>query len=117
LTDVRRMMAEAKNPPPRPFPWAPVAAVVAVVILAAVGVFLARRAKRNRYRIRPAEVMRLIEASPDTPPVILDVRDGPTYAKSPVRIQDARHVAPEELRAGARALDFDVNRTVVAYCS
>jgi hypothetical protein len=117
LTDVRRMMAEAKNPPPRPFPWVLVAAVVAVVILAAVGVFLARRAKRNRYRIRPAEVMRLIEASPDTPPVILDVRDGPTYAKSPVRIQDARHVAPEELRAGARALDFDVNRTVVAYCS
>jgi rhodanese-related sulfurtransferase len=34
-----------------------------------------------------------------------------------VRIQDARHVAPEELRAGVRALDFDVNRTVVAYCS
>src|SRR4029077_5195341 len=106
-----------KNPPPRPFPWAPVAAVVAVVILAAVGVFLARRAKRNRYRIRPAEVMRLIEASPDTPPVILDVRDGPTYTKSPVRIHAPRHVAPEELRAGARALDFDVNRTVVAYCS
>jgi serine protease Do len=117
LTDVRRMMAEAKNPSPRPFPWAPVAAVVAVVILAAVGVFLARRAKRNRYRIRPAEVMRLIEASPDTPPVILDVRDGPTYTKSPVRIQDARHIAPEELRAGVRALDVDVNRTVVAYCS
>jgi hypothetical protein len=110
-------MEEAKNPPPRPFPWVPAAAVAAVMILAAVGVFLARRARRNRYRIRAAEVMRLIEASPDAPPVILDVRDGPTYTKSPVRIQDARHVAPEELRAGARALDFDVNRTVIAYCS
>jgi trypsin-like peptidase len=117
LTDVRRMMAEAKNPPPRPFPWPQIATVVAVVLLAAVGVFLAMRARRNRYRIRPSEVMRLIAASPEAPPVILDVRDGATYAKSPVKIQDARHLAPEELKAGARALDFDVNRTVVAYCS
>jgi rhodanese-related sulfurtransferase len=78
---------------------------------------LARRAKHNRYRIRPSEVMRLMEASPDSPPVILDVRDEPTYAKSPVKIQDARHVPPEDLQAGARALDFDVDRTVVAYCS
>jgi hypothetical protein len=117
LSDVRRMWAEAKNPPPRPFPWAQTAAAVAVVILATAGVLLARRAKHNRDRIRPSEVMRLMEASPDSPPVILDVRDEPTYAKSPVKIQDARHVPPEDLKAGARALDFDVDRTVVAYCS
>jgi len=62
-------------------------------------------------------VMRLIEASPDNPPIILDVRDGPTYAKSPVKIQDARHLVLENLQAGARPLDVDANRTVVAYCS
>ena len=61
--------------------------------------------------------MRLIEASPDSPPVILDVRDGATYAKSPVKIQDARHLSPEELETGLRPLDVDLNRTVVAYCS
>jgi S1-C subfamily serine protease len=117
LTDVRRMMAEAKNPPPRPFPWAQIAALATAAIAAVAFALLVRRAQRNRYRIRPSEVMRLIEASPDAPPVILDVRDGATYAKSPVKIQDARHLSPEELERGVRALDADANRTVVAYCS
>ncbi len=117
LTDVRRMMAEAKNPPPRPFPWKQIAAVVAVVVVAIVGVFLLLHWRRNRYRIRPSEVMRLIETSPEAPPVILDVRDATTYAKSPFKIQDARHIPPEDLKTGIRALDFDANRTVVAYCS
>jgi S1-C subfamily serine protease len=117
LTDVRRMLAEVKNPPPRPFPWMLVAAVAAVLVVAAAGVLLEMRRRRNRYWIRPSEVMRLIETSPETPPVILDVRDGPTYAQSPVKIQDARHLAPEELETGIRGLDVDTNRTVVAYCS
>lgn len=117
LTDVRRMMAEAKNPPPRPFPWTLVATLAAAALVASAAVLLVLRARRNRYRIRPSEVMRLIEASPDSPPVILDVRDGATYAKSPVKIQDARHLSPEELETGLRPLDVDLNRTVVAYCS
>jgi len=117
LTDVRRMMAEAKNPPPRPFPWMPIAAVVTLVVVAVAGVVLVMRSRRNRYRIRPSEVMRLIEASSDAPPIILDVRDGATYAQSPVKIQDARHLSPDELGTGIRALDVDANRTVVAYCS
>jgi serine protease Do len=117
LADVRRMMAEAKNPPPRPFPWTPVATLAAAALVASAAVLLVLRARRNRYRIRPSEVMRLIEASPDSPPVILDVRDGATYAKSPVKIQDARHLSPEELETGLRPLDVDLNRTVVAYCS
>jgi len=117
LTDVRRMMAEAKNPPPRPFPWMRVAALGAAAIVAVAAALLVVRARRNRYRIRPSEVMRLIEASPDAPPVILDVRDGAMYAKSPVKIQDARHLSPEELEKGVRALNVDANRTVVAYCS
>ena len=61
--------------------------------------------------------MRLIEASPDAPPVILDVRDRATYAKSPVKIQDARYFSPEELETGVRIPDVDASRTVVAYCS
>ena len=117
LTDVRRMMAEAKNPPPRPFPWALAATLSAAALVGGAIVLLVLRAQRNRYRIRPSEVMRLIEASPDSPPIILDVRDGATYAKSPVKIQNARHLSPEELEQGARALDIDANRTVVAYCS
>jgi len=111
------MMAEAKNPPPRPFPWMPIAAVVTLVVVAVAGVVLVMRSRRNRYRIRPSEVMRLIEASSDAPPIILDVRDGATYAQSPVKIQDARHLSPDELGTGIRALDVDANRTVVAYCS
>jgi serine protease Do len=117
LTDVRRMIAEAKNPPPRPFPWMQIAGVVGLLVIAVAGALLVMRWRRNRYRIRPSAVMRLIQASPDSPPVILDVRDGVTYAQSPVKIQDARHLSPEELEAGIRALDVDANRTVVAYCS
>jgi S1-C subfamily serine protease len=117
LPDVHRMVAEAKNPPPRPFPWMPIAVVAALLLLAAVGALLVRRQRRNRYRITPSEVMRLIETSPDSPPVILDVRDGAAYAKSPVTIQGARHLSPEALEAGGRALDVDAHRTVVAYCS
>jgi hypothetical protein len=117
LADVRRMMAEAKNPPPRPFPWKPIAAGAAVVAVACVAAFVVMRRRANRYRIWPSEVMRLIEASPDAPPVILDVRDRATYAKSPVKIQDARHFSPEELETGVRGLDVDASRTVVAYCS
>jgi len=61
--------------------------------------------------------MELIAASPESPPLILDVRDAATYAQSPVKIQDARHVATEDLKTGVRALDVDANRTVIAYCS
>lgn len=117
LADVRRMMAEAKNPPPRPFPWAQIAAAAALLVVALAGARLVMRWRRNRYRIRPTDVMRLIESSPNAPPVILDVRDRATYAKSPVKIQDARHVSPEDLESGLRALEVDANRTVVAYCS
>ena len=118
LTDVRRMMMEAKNPPPRPFPWAQAAAAALAVALAVVGALVALRWRRNRYRIRPSEVMRLIAASPESPPIILDVRDATTYAQSPVKIQDARHISTEELQKnGKHALDLDASRTVVAYCS
>jgi len=117
LPDVRRMTAEAKNPPPRPFPWTRVAVVAAVLVVGACGGVLGMRWRRDRYRIRPSEVMRLIETSREAPPIILDVRDAATYAKSPVKIPDSRHITSEELQTGGSALEIDTNRTVVAYCT
>jgi S1-C subfamily serine protease len=117
LPDVRRMTAEAKNPPARPFPWRTVATVLTVAVLGTGGGLLGMRWKRNRFRIRPSELMRLIEISPEQRPIILDVRDRATYAKSPVKIPDSRHVTPEELQAGTSALDIEASRTVVAYCT
>jgi len=72
--------------------------------------------RRNQFRIRPAEVAKLIESSPQ-PPMILDVRDRSTYDRSPVRIPNARHVAPDQLDAGMAALTIEPERTVVAYCT
>jgi len=115
LPDVRRLMAEAKNPPPRPFPWGTITVVVTVVSVGAAGAGLATRWRRNRYRIRPSEVLRLIETSREKP-IILDVRDTATYMQSPVKIPESRHVAPDELEAG-KLSEVERDRTVVAYCT
>jgi S1-C subfamily serine protease len=115
LPDVRRMTAEAQNPPSRPFPWATVAVAVTIASLAAYGTMLALRWRRNRYRIRPSEVARLLEGLDR--PLILDVRDTAAYEKSPVRIPNSKHVTPQELATGAAQLQSDPNRTLVAYCT
>jgi S1-C subfamily serine protease len=115
LPDVRRMTVEAENPPPRPFPWASVAAGITVSSLAAYGVMWVLRWRRNRFRISPSEVARLLESRER--PVILDVRDAPTYDRSPVRIPDSTHVTPLELATGMAHLKIDPSRTVVAYCT
>src|SRR2546422_293137 len=116
LPDVRRLAAEAKNPPPKPFPWAAVAAVVTALSLGGYAGMWGFYWRRNRYRIRPSEVMRLLETSRERP-IILDVRDAATYAKSPVRIPDARHITPRELETGVPALKIEPTRVVVAYCT
>lgn len=120
LPDVRRLTADnlerIKNPPPRPFPWATVTAVVALLSAGGWGAMWAVRWKKNRFRIRPSEVAKLLAASPE-PPVILDVRDTSTYAKSPVRIPNARHVSAEDLERGTADLDIERTRTLVAYCT
>ncbi len=120
LPDVRRVVAEnedkIRNPPPQPFPWRLVAALVAIVGAGAGGLIWALRWKRNRYRIRPVEVARLLEET-TPPPVILDVRDAKTYGNSPVRIPNALHLTAEDLEGGATPSGFEPDRTVVAYCT
>ena len=120
LPDVKRLTTEnaekIKNPPPTPFPWALVATAVTVVSLGAFGGLLGLRWRRNRFRIRPSDVMKLIETSPQ-PPVILDVREATTYARSPVRIPNSLHVTPQALESGSSQVPVEPDRTVVAYCT
>ncbi|HXI20068.1 MAG TPA: serine protease, partial [Gemmatimonadales bacterium] len=65
LPDARRMIAEArekvKNPPPRPFPWFWVAVGVTLVSAGGFGGQWLHRWNKNRYRVHPSEVVRLIE--------------------------------------------------------
>ena len=120
LPDVRRISGEnlerIKNPPPRPFPWAIVTAAVILLSVGGYGAMWGARWKRNRFRIRPSEAAKLIEGAPE-PPVLLDVRDATTYAKSPVRIPNARHVSAEDLERGSADLDIERTRTLIAYCT
>ncbi len=120
MPDVKRLSAEnadkIKNPPPVPFPWTLVATGMIAVSLGAYGGLLGLRWKRNRFRIRPSEVMKLIETSPHQP-VILDVREATTYARSPLRIPNSLHVTPQALESGSARLPVEPDRTVVAYCT
>ncbi|MBI4635943.1 MAG: trypsin-like peptidase domain-containing protein [Candidatus Rokubacteria bacterium] len=117
--DVKRMLAEAeekiKNPPPRPFPWAWAWAAVTLAGLGAVGVMYVRRLGSSRFRVSPAEVVRLFESG--SPPVILDVRAPFAYGLSPFRIPGSLHVSPDDLEREATSLSIDHARTVVAYCT
>lgn len=119
LPDVMRISLEnterTRNSPPRSLPWTAVAVGLMATGVAAYGLLLGVRWRRNRFRIPPSEVVRLIETG--EPPVILDVREMSTYEQSPVRIANARHVPPPMLEAGTVALDIDAGRTVVAYCT
>jgi hypothetical protein len=117
LPDVQRVIAEnterAESEPL--LPWDIVGAALAGISLLGYVALLARRARRNRFRVGPAEVARLLE-TPDAP-VLLDVRDSDTYARSPVRLPRARHVTPEVLASGEAPSDLDPARPLVAYCS
>ncbi len=113
--DVKRILGDARSRP-TPFPWPWMAGALALVSVAILGSLWARRFRRNRYRIAPAEVVRLLEDSPE-PPIILDVRSANAYAASPLRIPNSVHVTPEELKGGTPAVKIDPDRTVVAYCT
>jgi rhodanese-related sulfurtransferase len=90
---------------------------VGVTFLSASGYgaqFLVRWQK-NRYRVAPFEVIKLLEGGKQ--PQILDVRTPEAYDTLPLRIPGSTRLAPEELTSGVSGLELDVNRPVVAYCT
>jgi S1-C subfamily serine protease len=120
LTDVKRMLGEAiekiKNPPPKPFPWFWVTIGVTLVSAGGYGGQLLVRWQKNRYRVGPSEIFRLIEAGKQ--PIVLDTRQQDAYDKMPIKIPGSLRLAPEDLRnGGAAGLDLDTARPVVAYCT
>ena len=119
LPDVKRMLDEArdkvKNPPPRPFPWFWVAIGVTLVSAGGYGAQFYVRWQRNRYRVRPAEVVRLMEEGKQ--PTILDTRKNEAYERLPLRIPNSVRLSPEELESGISGLELDPTHPVVAYCT
>jgi rhodanese-related sulfurtransferase len=120
LADLRRMLGEArekvKNPPPKPFPWIWVAIGVTLVSAGGYGSQAFFRWQKNRYRVSPYEVIKLLETGKQ--PVILDVRQQTQYDLNPIKIHGSLRIAPEELKDGGVAnLDLDTARPVVAYCT
>ena len=117
--DVKRMLGEArekvKNPPPRPFPWFWVAIGVTLLSAGGYGGQLFFRWQKNRYRISPSDVVRLIESGKQ--PVILDTRKAASYDQMPIKIPGSVRLAPEELESGKAGLELDTTRPVVAYCT
>jgi len=119
MPDIKRVLAEArekvKNPPPRPFPWFLVALGVTLVSAGGYGAQLYIRWQRNRYRVRPAEVVQLMEEGKQ--PTILDVRRTDAFERLPLKIPGSVRLAPEELDTGISGLELDQARPIVAYCT
>ena len=117
LPDVLRIVAEnterAKSQPLLPWDW--VGAGLVIFAFAGYAVLVWRRQQRNRFRISPSEVARLLEGT--EPPAILDVREASTYERSPVRIPRSLRVTLEQLGNGNKGPDVDRDRLVVAYCT
>jgi S1-C subfamily serine protease len=117
LPDVARLSAENAERlahTPARGPWRRLgAAAVAIGLCGYAGLAVVRR-RRNRFRINPADVARLLETP--RPPIVLDVREESAYARSPVRLPGAVRLTSADLDArGAAAIEAD--RTVVAYCT
>jgi hypothetical protein len=120
LLDVKRMIDEAtekvKNPPPRPFPWFWVTIGVTLLSAGGYGAQAGIRWQKNRYRVGPSEVIKLLEAGKQ--PVILDTRQQSAYDANPIKIHGSIRLSPEDLKSGAvDGLDLDTTRPVVAYCT
>jgi hypothetical protein len=115
LPDVRRVIAdnEARLTRQPWLPWRQIAVAMLVVSAGGYAALSVRRWRRNRFRIDPSEVAELVDSA--EPPVILDVRDAATYAKSPVKIPRSLHAPLDALQRDR--LPADPARTVVAYCT
>jgi S1-C subfamily serine protease len=117
LTDVQRIMAEnATGAKVQPLlPWGTVGGTLVVMSVAAYGGLLGLRWRRNRFRVSPSEVARLLEGT--DPPAILDVRESTAYEQSPVRIPRSLRVTAQNLAEGGTLPAVDRDRLVVAYCT
>jgi serine protease Do len=117
MPDVQRITVEnAARLKTQPLlPWDQVGVLLVVLSLAGYAVLLALRWRRNRFRISPSEVARLLEGT--DPPAILDVREASAYERSPVRIPRSLRVSAQDLTDGDKGPDVDRGRLVVAYCT
>lgn len=117
MPDVQRISLEnAARLKTQPLlPWEQVGGALVAVSLVAYGALLTLRWRRNRFRISPSEVARLLEGT--DPPAILDVRETSAYEHSPVRIPRSLRLSVHDLSEGGRRPDVDPDRMIVAYCS
>jgi S1-C subfamily serine protease len=115
LPDVRRVRTDnAARESGEPWlPWRTIAVAMLVASGAGYAVLAVRYWRRNRFRISPSDVARLVDSA--APPVILDVRDAVAYAKSPVKVPRSLHAPLDGLER--EGLPVDPTRTVVAYCT
>jgi hypothetical protein len=113
------MLAEAreavKNPKPKPFPWFWVAIGVTLVSAGGFGGQWLHRWNKNRYRVHPSEVVRMMEDG--KAPILLDARRADSYEQLPLTIRGSIRVTPEDLATSMAGLDLDMTRPVVAYCT
>jgi S1-C subfamily serine protease len=117
LPDVQRISTEnTTRVTTQPLlPWGQVGAALVVLGLAGYALLLGLRWRRNRYRISPSEVARLLEGT--EPPAILDVREASAYERSPVRIPRSLRVSVDDLADATKRPDVDRGRMIVAYCT
>jgi S1-C subfamily serine protease/rhodanese-related sulfurtransferase len=115
VPDVRRITGEAAaRAVTQPLlPWDEVGVGLIIASVVGYGALVGRRWQRNRFRIGPYEVSRLLEGN--DPPAILDVRLGNAYGPSPVRIPRSTRIDPSEF--DDKAPDIDRSRMIVTYCS
>jgi S1-C subfamily serine protease/rhodanese-related sulfurtransferase len=117
IADVKRMMGEAermaKNPPPRPFPWAWATLGVTVLSAGAYGGMWGKRWWKNRFRVVPTQVITFIERGLN--PVLLDVRTKAEFETSPLKLPGSMRFEPET--AEQTPLNLEPEQLIVAYCT
>jgi rhodanese-related sulfurtransferase len=105
----------ARNPPPRPFPWAWATLGVSLLSVGVYGGMFARGWWRNRFRIVPAQVIAAIEDG--VTPVLLDVRTQTEFETSPLRLPGAVRVEPDAVTAPDFTLAVEPDQMIVTYCT
>ena len=117
MPDVQRISAEnaalARTQPL--LPWDQVGGALVAVGVIGYAVLFGLRWRRNRFRISPSEVARLLEGP--EPPAILDVREASAYDRSPVRIPRSLRMSTQDFSNGGKRPDVDPGRMIVAYCT